>query len=108
MKTPNVFGSRLKEIREIRGLTQTELSKKINIPSTSISHLESGSRKPSFDNLRKISKFFEIPTDYLIGNTESREIGAPDVLYRNIQNLNEKDREVLRSVVDSMIRSHES
>lgn len=42
-----VFPERLREIRELRKLTQSQLAEKSKIPSTSISHLEAGSRKPS-------------------------------------------------------------
>lgn len=46
----DLFCIRLKEIRKMRKMTQQELSEKSGIPSTSIAHIEAGSRKPSLEN----------------------------------------------------------
>ena len=80
-----LFAERLRLVREIRGLTQSQLSEKTKIPSTSISHLESNSSKPSFDNLRRLAKELEVSTDYLMGRVESEDDFFPDTLYRDLQ-----------------------
>ena len=53
--TPSPFPGRLRETRNLRGLDQAELGELAKIPATSISHFESGNRKPSLDNLRKLA-----------------------------------------------------
>ncbi len=98
----NIFKERLRAMREMRGLTQSQLAEKVGIPSTSISHLESGSRKPSFDNLRRLAKFFDISTDYLIGNVDSIDDYAPDALYRDINSLNQTDRDMIENMIKLM------
>jgi transcriptional regulator with XRE-family HTH domain len=97
-----VFPQRLKEIRELRKLTQTQLSEKSKIPSTSISHLEAGSRKPSFDNLRKLGVALNVSTDYLLGRVDELEGTNTDTLFRDLQNLTENDRETIRRFAESL------
>ncbi len=97
-----VFPERLKEIRELRKLTQAQLAEKSKIPSTSISHLESGSRKPSFDNLRKLGIALDVSTDYLLGRVDSFAETHTDTLFRDLQNLTESDRETIRRFAESL------
>ena len=96
------FPERLRYVREVRQLSQVELAQKTKMPSTSISHLEAGSRKPSFDNLRRLAVALEVSTDYLLGRVEKLDDQAPDTLYRDIQNLTETDRETIRRFADML------
>lgn len=66
-----VFGDRLKELREKKGLSQTELSEKIGISKSSIGMYETGKRIPRADKtFVKISDFFNVSIDYLLGLQE--------------------------------------
>lgn len=95
--TKDVFTERLKAARQLRGLGQAELASKSGLPTTSISHFESGNRKPSFDNLRRLAKALDASTDYLLGRvTEIGGAGAVgDQLYRDVKNLSGRDREMI-------------
>ena len=92
----DVFTERLKAARQTRGLGQAELATKSGLPVTSISHFESGNRKPSFDNLRRLSKALDASTDYLLGRVA--DLGGTgamgDQLYRDVKNLSGRDREI--------------
>jgi transcriptional regulator with XRE-family HTH domain len=91
----DVFSERLRNAREMRRLTQIELGTKANLPSTSIAHFEAGSRKPSFDNLRKLAEALEVTTDYLLGRVAEPSMAeAGDVLFRDIGKLSEYDRRI--------------
>ena len=61
----DLFCIRLKEIRKMRKMTQQELSEKSGIPSTSIAHIEAGSRKPSLENFYKLVVVLNVSADYL-------------------------------------------
>ena len=63
------FGDILSELREDRGLTQIELSKQLHISNSSISAYENGTRLPSIDILLNLAEFFDVTTDYLLGQT---------------------------------------
>ncbi len=99
----NIFAERLRRARErLRQLTQSELAERAGLPSTSISHFENpnGTRKPSFDNLRRLSKALDVTTDYLLGRTED-PVGTSvnDSLYRDVQMLNEADKEFANQMI---------
>ncbi len=64
------FPTILKNCRQDKNLNQTELAQKTSLHQTAISHFEAGSRKPSFDNLIKLSNALEVTTDYLLGRGE--------------------------------------
>ena len=114
MEEPNrkLFAERLRDARErLRGLTQTQLAEKTGLPSTSISHFENpeGTRKPSFDNLRRLSNALEVTTDYLLGRSNDH-VGMPvadDALYRDVQNLTDADREFAQAMIRKMLEKNQ-
>lgn len=68
MKT---VGERLKELREDRGLTQSELGDAIQVRQTTISEIERGSNMPSLRVLYKLADFFNVqPGHFLDGAIE--------------------------------------
>jgi transcriptional regulator with XRE-family HTH domain len=100
MSTPKetLFRLRLLQTRKTRELNQDELAKKADLPTTAISHFESGSRKPSFDNLRKLADALEVSIDYLMGRTDnvsgSKSVEAE--IFRDYEKLTNDDRELAR------------
>lgn len=62
-----MFKERFKELRELKGLTQSQLAKELNIGRTSISNYELGTRTPDIDILVSIANYFNVTTDYLTG-----------------------------------------
>ena len=67
----NIFGKRLKELREDNNLSMKKLSEKLNIGIASISRWEKGLTIVNGDQLIIFAKFFNVTTDYLLGLTES-------------------------------------
>lgn len=63
----NKFAERLRELRLEKGLTQQELSKKINISTACINRWENNLRVPNIDSIIVLCKFFDCSADYLIG-----------------------------------------
>lgn len=61
---------RIIELRLSKGLTQNELAKELNLSPSSIGMYEQGRRKPSFELLEKISDYFNVDMDYLMGRSE--------------------------------------
>ena len=61
------FGCRLKNLRIHAGLTQVQVSERLNLSKSVISAYENGNRLPSYDILIKIARIFNVTTDYLLG-----------------------------------------
>jgi len=62
------LGERILELRNREMLTQSELSKRLGVSPSTIAMYERGERNPSPSMIVKISKFFGVTTDYLLGN----------------------------------------
>ena len=65
------FGSRLKELRLTRGLTQEALAEALRISLDYICRVERGSRSCSIDLMIDIAAFFGVSLDYLILGKET-------------------------------------
>jgi len=64
----NMFGQRLKQLRNDRKMTQSELGKLINVTKVSICCYEKGTRLPSLETLVDLSEIFKVNIDYLLGS----------------------------------------
>mgnify|MGYP003292708470 CR=1 FL=1 len=53
----------LKQFREKKGLSQTELGKKVGLKQVTISQYENGTRKPNLTIAKKIADTLEISLD---------------------------------------------
>ncbi|CYV12214.1 helix-turn-helix domain-containing protein [Streptococcus suis] len=68
-----MFAERLKQLRKEAGYTnQTQIAEILKTSQQSYSQWESGKRRPSKTTLEKLSKFFNVSVDYLLGNSEIR------------------------------------
>ena len=95
-----VFAARLRESREMRKLSQAELATRAKLQASAVSHFETGTRRPSFDNLRRLADALGVSTDYLLGRSDSLTGAATtDVLYRDISRLSSDDLEVAASLI---------
>lgn len=61
------FAERLKELREEKGLTLSQLGKEIGISYVAIGRWEKKQRIPNIESLKIIAKYFGVSADYLIG-----------------------------------------
>lgn len=67
------FGSRLKEIRSSKKVTQKAMAEYLEIQETSYQKYEYGKREPNFDTLIKICDYLETSADYLLGISDKPE-----------------------------------
>ena len=64
------FAERLRELRKDDGLSQTKLAEKLGVTQRKIPYWERGDVDPDMYSLWKISDFFEVSVDYLIGKID--------------------------------------
>ncbi len=63
-----ILAKKLKELREEKGITQEALASELGFSGkSSIANYESGLRNPDYETLIKITKYFGVTTDYLLG-----------------------------------------
>ena len=104
------FPGRLKEARDLRGLSQAELAGRSGLQPSAVSHFETGGRKPSFDNLMLLADALQVTTDYLLGRTDvvsaPNEKGNP--FFADYARLSSANQEVARNVVKTLIKNQSS
>ena len=61
---------RLKDIREDRDLTQSEVADHLHIRQNTYSQYENGQRGLPIDTLIKLARYFGVSTDYILGLTD--------------------------------------
>ncbi|MCT4620750.1 MAG: helix-turn-helix domain-containing protein [Marinisporobacter sp.] len=90
----NKFPEKLKKLRNELGLSQQNLSTSLNIPRTTISSWESGSRTPELLTMEKLADFFKVSIDYLLGKTDSRNPVHTETIVQNIYQTIQDDPEL--------------
>ena len=98
--TPSeAFPERLRTARELRELSQGALAGRAGLQPSAISHFESGTRKPSFDNLRRLADALQVSTDYLLGRTNQISGAATsDQLHRDFDRMSQDDRDLAEKI----------
>lgn len=61
------INKRIKELRKLNNLTQTQLAEKLQTTQDTISLWELGKSYPDIDSLIMLCKIFDISADYLLG-----------------------------------------
>ena len=67
-----LFGKRLRELRQEKGLKQKELASVAGVSVNMISLLERGRRSPSTETVVRLAKSLGVTADYLLGHSGFR------------------------------------
>lgn len=94
-----MFSKRLKGLRKKMGLTQQTFAAKLGISNGTVGNWESGNRIPDSNMLKRLSEFFGVSIDYLLGNSDCENI--PDeqmsdieyALYGEIHDLSDEEKQ---------------
>lgn len=86
----------LKQLREERGITQTELARQLGVVRSTICFYESGQHSPTPDMLIKLADFFGVSVDYLLGREDEYAARVPGGIAAPVGDIaNEEERELL-------------
>ena len=66
-----MLSKKLSELRKSRGLTHSDLAKRLNVTRQAYSMYESGKREMSYEALNSIADFYGVTLDYLLGRTNT-------------------------------------
>ncbi len=84
---------RIKELREEKNLTQSDVARGIQTKQQNISRWEKGEVLPTSDFIVKLADFFDVSTDYLLGRSD--DLGNVSVLHSSPA-LTQSEGELLR------------
>jgi transcriptional regulator with XRE-family HTH domain len=94
-----LVGSRIRELRKGRHLTQTELSEKIGVAQSDLSRMEQGEYKVGLDTLFKILQVFDLKMgEFFEEAVTAAERDARDIM-TEIRDLSEEARQEIRDFV---------
>lgn len=74
-----MISNRLKELRLEKDLLQKDIANYLKISTSAYGFYEQGKRTPDPEIMKKLSEFFNVSIDYLLGNTDIRE-SADEIL----------------------------
>ncbi|HEY1252632.1 MAG TPA: helix-turn-helix transcriptional regulator [Thermoanaerobaculia bacterium] len=94
-----LVGSRIRELRKGRHLTQTELSEKIGVAQSDLSRMEQGEYKVGLDTLFKILQVFDLKMGEFFGETETEAEREARDLMSEYRNLSDEARQEIRDFV---------
>lgn len=90
MVTGGFVGTRLKQARNLKGISQSGAAKYFGITKVGYQNYEAGRRNPSIEMLPRLAKFFCVSSDYLLGLSDEPQLPDKETLRiaREIQKLN--------------------
>ncbi|UKI55732.1 MAG: helix-turn-helix domain-containing protein [Treponema succinifaciens] len=89
-----MLNEQIRELRNIRGISQIQLANKLGVTKQSVSNWENDNILPSIEMLVKIANFFEVSTDYLLGLDKKRTL--------DVENLTEIQISHIQLIVDDL------
>ena len=91
------FSTRVKELREKAGLSMEQLAKQLGVTKSRVNMWENNGTAPRMNILIELAKYFNVTTDFLLGNDDASNISLENVrlstLQRNLGKLSEADLE---------------
>lgn len=83
--------TRIKQLRQARGITQTELAHIMSVTRSSVNAWEMGISVPTAPKLVELSMFFDVSTDYILGLEKAEII--------QIDDLNDEQKKIIYSLL---------
>lgn len=94
------IGQKIRKIRRAQGLSQEELAERVDISTTHMSHIETGSTKLSLSVLVDIAAVLEVRVDDLLNNSESTaKSTALDEISAVLERCSPKEANVITDLV---------
>lgn len=90
-----MLNENIKKLRISRGLNQVELGKALSVAKQTISNWENNNIQPSIDMLLKISDYFSVSADFLLGIDNRR--------YIEVTGLTDKQLTHLQQIADDIM-----
>ena len=103
-----LLGQRLKDARELRGITQQQVAESLQLFKSEVCRYETSRIKPSAKRLRQFCELLNVSSDYLLGLSDS--ITIDDSMqtrgsFQKYENLNLKNQKLASEVINLLLAS---
>lgn len=104
-----MFDNRLQQLREEKGLNKKETARQLGIAYTTYVGYEGNEREPNSETLIKISRFFDVDVDYLIGISPCKrhanhiavgDLGLSENSINILKQLEQEDKDTLSTMIE--------
>lgn len=106
-----VLQERLRELRSIHKLSQTEVASRLGISTSAYGYYEQGKNTPSPETLIALSSMFNVSVDYLIGNSNvmnyKEEPEEIVVLARGAKKLTKEQLDIINDIINQFNADNE-
>lgn len=92
-----MIAERIKELREEKAWTQTELAKILGVTRSCVNAWEMGISVPSTQYVAELASLFHISTDFLLGVEATASV--------SVEGLSDEDIQLVHTIIDHL-RSH--
>lgn len=104
--------SKLKELREERGIMQKDVAIDLGIAPNTLSGYERGLRKPDSETLKKLAGYYGVTVDYLLGEQNSLddlELKIPEgvTILRRMKNMSPSAQKRMLQIMKALIDEEE-
>lgn len=103
------FGKKLRECREAKKFSQTQLAKEIGVHQSIIGRYEREEAKPTIDVVINLAKALHTTVGYLLGENEDADLFKDPVMLNRLKALNnlpEKDKECILYTLDGLLQNY--
>jgi transcriptional regulator with XRE-family HTH domain len=104
------FATRLRKLRDARGLTQRQLAERIQIEVAQVTRYERGQFLPNAETLVSLARVLQVGLDLLLLGEAQPEAGRLPITdlpllerFQDLQKLSKKDREAVILLIDSVL-----
>lgn len=106
----NILYLRIRDLANEKGISLAQIERDLNLSNGSISSWRKG--KASQDKILAIANYFNVSTDYLLGNTESRhnddnnltiDEAIDHAMSFDGKPISNHDRQIIKSIVDAYL-----
>jgi len=102
-------GDRIKELRLLNKMTQSELAERVGLTYVQIGRYEKQKSNPSADVLQRLAEALNTSADFLM-NGDSQDIVAGKItdrelvsLFQAVEQLNNDDQQMIKTFLDAII-----
>jgi transcriptional regulator with XRE-family HTH domain len=99
------LGEKLKSLREEKGYMQRDVARELDIAPNTLSGYETDNRKPDSETLKKLSDYYNVSIDYLLGSDLMSDDELPEnirAVARDLMELPEENRKLAIDMIKMM------
>lgn len=83
----NMLSAHIRQLRMLRGMTQTELARILGVSKQSVSNWENDNIQPSVEMLVKLCRCFSVSADYMLGLSQRQYLETTGLTVEQLSHL---------------------